>query len=88
MGDARNVVVSQVLFGVRGAGCICMSRGGGHSNNMSSMVVARESITYKCSHQSSSLIPVMPAGDARAQSIVTPVRMVCPCEAVEVKNFS
>ncbi len=79
---------SNAAFTLRGGPASSISRVGGRSNNTSSMEVARESITYKCSHQSSSLIPVMPAGGARAQSTVTPVRMVCPCEAVEVNNFS
>jgi hypothetical protein len=64
------------------------SRGGGRSSNMSSMHVARESITYKCNHQSASLVPVYPCGCSRAQSIVTPVRMVCPCDAVDVRKFA
>ena len=64
------------------------SLGGGRSSNMSSMHVARENITYKCNHQSASFVPVNPCGGRRAQSIVTPVRIVCPCEAVDVRKFA
>ena len=63
-------------------------RGGGRSNNMSRIHVARENITYKCNHQSPSLIPCLPAGALRAQSIVTPARSVWPWEAVDVRYFS
>ena len=44
---------SKAAFTLRGGPASSLSRGGGRSNNMSSMEVARESITYKCSHQSS-----------------------------------
>ena len=64
------------------------SRGGGLSNNKSPMQVARENITYKCNHQSASLVPLCPCGSILAQSIVTPVRMVCSCDAVEVRKYA
>ena len=52
------------------------------------MLVAQENMTYKCSHHWSSFMPILPAGSCRAQSMVTPVRIVWPSEAVDVKNFS
>ena len=59
--------------------------GGGRSSNISSMHVTRENITYRCNHQSASMHDF---SERRPQSIVTPVRIVCPCEAVEVRNFA
>ena len=60
-------------------------RGGGRKRSMSAMHVTRENITYKFSHQASSLILWVPQGGMRAQSMVTPLRSVCPCEAVAVR---
>ena len=59
--------------------------GGGRKRSMSAMRVTRENITYKFSHQASSLAPLGPWGDMRAQSMVTPVRSVCPWEALAVR---
>lgn len=53
---------------------------------MSLMHVARENITYRCSHHASSSIPIFPCGSRRAQSMVTPARNVCPWAAVDVKK--
>jgi hypothetical protein len=48
---------STAAFTLRGDPASSTSRGGGRSSNMSSTQAARERITYKCSHQSSSAHP-------------------------------
>ncbi len=52
------------------------SLGGGRSKSISLICVARENMTYRWNHHVSSCMPSFPEGSKRAQSMVTPVRMV------------
>ena len=60
-------------------------QGGGRRRRRSDIRVTRENMTHKFNHQSSSEVPSLPWGGIRPQSTITPVRNVCPCEAVAVR---